>query len=83
MSVHASSITDSFPSPTQEKLLLEPMFEVPGSDISKVRIEEDTARGYHPARCEYKHLEEVDKPDQQDQSTSDIAESLKMKTSII
>ena len=34
----------------QEQLLLEPMFEVPGSDISHVLVEEDTARGYHPAR---------------------------------
>ena len=41
-----------------EQLLLEPMFEVPGSDITHVVVEEDTARGYHPARYEYK-----DRPD--------------------
>ena len=38
----------------QEQLLLEPMFEVPGSDITQVLVEEDTARGYHPARYQYK-----------------------------
>ena len=76
----------------QEQLLLEPMFEVPGSDIAKVVIEEDTARGYHPARYEHKPPEEadssdqcdqVDQQDQVDQNASDSTDRPEIKTSVL
>ena len=37
----------------QEQLLLEPMFEVPGSNVKSVHIEEDTVLGKHAPRYEY------------------------------
>ena len=74
----------------QEQLLLEPMFEVPGSDIAQVLVEEDTARGYHPARYQYKDSpgdsrEEESKADQLDvvteHNTTDT--SSEIKTSVL
>ncbi|CAI8030534.1 ATP-dependent Clp protease ATP-binding subunit clpX-like, mitochondrial [Geodia barretti] len=73
-----------------EQLLLEPMFEVPGSDIAQVLVEEDTARGYHPARYQYKDSsgdsrEEESKADQLDvvteHNTTDT--SSEIKTSVL
>jgi hypothetical protein len=43
----------------QERLLLEPMFEVPGSNVKAVHIDEDTVRGKQTPRYEY-HAEESD-----------------------
>ena len=37
----------------QERLLLEPMFEVPGSNVKTVHIDEDTVLGKQPPRYEY------------------------------
>ena len=37
----------------QERLLLEPMFEVPGSNVKIVHIDEDTVLGKQPPRYEY------------------------------
>lgn len=42
ISTHYQSLTNVFP---QETLLLEPMFEVPGSDVKTVHITEDCVRG--------------------------------------
>ena len=33
--------------------MLDPMFEVPGSNVKTVHIEEDTVRGKHAPRYEY------------------------------
>lgn len=61
------------------------MFEVPGSDITKVVVEEDTARGYHPARYQYKKQDQdqLDKPDQPDQTSSEVVERSEIKTSVL
>ena len=68
-----------------EQLLLEPMFEVPGSDITKVVIEEDTARGYHPAHYQYKNQnqDELNKPEQPDETSSEVVERSEIKTSVL
>ena len=39
--------------PQQEKLLLDPMFEVPGSDVTAVYIDDEVVRGRKPPRYEY------------------------------
>lgn len=65
------------------------MFEVPGSDITRVIIEEDTARGYHPVRYQYKDTKEadnsshVDQQDVVDHSTSNITDKSQIKTSVL
>ena len=65
------------------------MFEVPGSDITRVVIEEDTARGYHPARYEHKLIYERDISDQVEQqdlfnhSSSETTDRSEIKTSVL
>ena len=39
--------------PLQEKLLLDPMFEVPGSDVTAVYIDEEVVRGRKPPQYGY------------------------------
>ena len=34
----------------QEKILLDPMFDVPGSDVKSVLVDEDVVRGEKPAQ---------------------------------
>ena len=75
----------------QEQLLLEPMFEVPGSDITRVQVEEDTARGYHPARYHHKDPssgegEERDRPASEtavDHTTPSPDSAPEIKTSVL
>ena len=67
------------------------MFEVPGSDITRVVVEEDTARGYHPARYEYKDQPDTrgqrtvpgDQTDIVEHSGSDSTDRPKVKTSVL
>jgi ATP-dependent Clp protease ATP-binding subunit ClpX len=77
-----------------EQLLLEPMFEVPGSDITRVLIEEDTARGYHPARYQHKTPKETDTNNSNSRSSdqqypdrnsagSDTTDRSEIKTSVL
>ena len=88
--LYIASVVKYFLFRLQEQLLLEPMFEVPGSDIAQVLVEEDTARGYHPARYQYKDSsgdsrEEESKADQLDvvteHNTTDT--SSEIKTSVL
>ena len=69
----------------QEQLLLEPMFEVPGSDIVRVLVEEDTARGYHPARYQYNDpsSSEETKADQPPADESSPDSNSEIKTSVL
>lgn len=64
------------------------MFEVPGSDISRVIIEEDTARGYHPVRYQYKATKETEnsdvvRQDVVDHSDSNVTNQSQIKTSVL
>lgn len=64
------------------------MFEVPGSDITRVIIEEDTARGYHPVRYQYKDTKETDnsnvvQQDVVDHSDSNVTNQSQIKTSVL
>ena len=69
----------------QEQLLLEPMFEVPGSDIVRVLVEEDTARGYHPALYQYNDpsSSEGAKADQPPADESSPDSNSEIKTSVL
>lgn len=67
---------------------MEPMFEVPGSDITCVIIEEDTARGYHPVRYQHKDSKETDnnnvvQQDVVDHSDSNVTNQSQIKTSVL
>ena len=66
------------------------MFEVPGSDVVRVTVEEDTARGYHPARYQYKTAAEnpAEKSEEAEQthivdSSVDSAPTSEVKTSVL
>ena len=65
------------------------MFEVPGSDIVLVTVEEDTARGYHPARYQYKTAEGTREQRDEAEQTSvvdhsiDSANTTEVKTSVL
>ena len=61
------------------------MFEVPGSDITHVQVEEDTARGYHPARYHHKDPSsgEGDERDRPDHTTPSPDSAPEIKTSVL
>ena len=72
----------------QEQILLEPMFEAPGSDVTHITVEEDTARGYHPARYQTRNwdqnqLDESDQSSLAHHSNIDEVEKTEIKTSVI
>lgn len=61
------------------------MFEIPGSDIVQVMVEEDTARGHHPARYQYK--DNIDDETEQthivDHSVDTSSTTPEVKTSVL
>ena len=66
------------------------MFEVPGSDITNVLVEEDTARGYHPARYLYKDSSSAGRDDGEEAQSPDVVADLsstdtssEIKTSVL
>ena len=65
----------------QEQLLLEPMFEVPGSSITSVHINEDVVAGKCPPKYEYSV--DTQGADRITQTTSDDAVESGMKTSVV
>lgn len=54
--------------------MLEPMFEVPGSNVKTVHIDEDTVRGKQAPRYEY-HTEDSDSASSGKETTGDSNET--------
>ena len=69
MCARRGTATDADPFPAQEKLLLDAMFEIPGSDIVSVHVTEEMVRGGGEPI-----LERAAPPDDDDQVTRARAE---------